>query len=70
MSLPADLLALVRAGLLVEVEPGVYRRPRMPSRAEVYAGGRGAPRDREPTGDPRQSSKKTRAATGGSRHDG
>ncbi len=35
--LPADVAALLRAGFLEEVEPGVFRRPRMPSRAEVAA---------------------------------
>ncbi len=33
--LPADLAALVRAGHLVEVEPGLFRRPRVPSRDEA-----------------------------------
>ncbi len=36
-SLPADVAALVRAGHIEEVEPGLFRRPRMPSRAEVHA---------------------------------
>ena len=38
--LPHDLEQMVLAGHLVEVEPGVFRRPvprRMPSRAELYA---------------------------------
>ncbi len=35
-SLPADLAALVRAGVLEEVSPGLYRRPRSPSRDEVH----------------------------------
>ncbi len=34
--LPADVAALVRAGFLEEVRPGVFRRPRMPSRADLY----------------------------------
>ncbi len=34
--LPADLAALVRAGVLVQVAPGVYRRPRVPARDEVH----------------------------------
>ncbi len=32
---PHDVAALVRMGLLVEHEPGVYRRPRLPARDEV-----------------------------------
>ncbi len=35
MTVPADVAALVRAGLLEEVQPGLFRRPRLPSRAEV-----------------------------------
>ncbi len=34
--LPADLAALVRAGVLVEHEPGVFRKPRLPSRDELH----------------------------------
>ncbi len=34
--LPANVAALVRAGHLEEVEPGVFRRSRLPSRAEVH----------------------------------
>ncbi len=33
---PPDVLALVRCGWLEEVQPGVYTRPRLPSRAEVH----------------------------------
>ncbi len=44
-ALPDDLAAMLAAGLLVEVEPGVFRWPRMPSRAEVH----GAARDDEPS---------------------
>ncbi len=33
---PADAAALVRAGHLEEVEPGVFRRSRLPSRADVH----------------------------------
>ncbi len=36
MNVPADVAALVRAGFLEEVRPGVFRRPRMPSRADLY----------------------------------
>ncbi len=35
MTVPADVAELVRAGHFEEVTPGVFRRPRMPSRAEV-----------------------------------
>ncbi len=34
--LPADLAELVRAGHLEEVAPGLYRRPRLPSRDELH----------------------------------
>ncbi len=34
--LPLDLAALVSLGLLEEVQPGLFRRPRLPSRAEVH----------------------------------
>ncbi len=34
--LPADLAALVAGGHLEEVEPGLFRRPRLPSRAELH----------------------------------
>ncbi len=35
VNVPADVAALVRAGHLEEVEPGVFRRPRLPSRADL-----------------------------------
>ncbi len=37
MTVPSDVAALARAGHLEEVEPGLYRRPRLPARSELYA---------------------------------
>ena len=42
------LTALVRRGHLEEVQPGVYRRPRLPSRADLSVERRRAPRQRTP----------------------
>ncbi len=39
MTVPPDVTALVRAGHLEEVEPGLFRRPRLPSRGELYDAG-------------------------------
>ncbi len=49
--LPADLVALVRAGRLEEAEPGLFRRPRLPSREELHGNGH-RPADNRPPPQP------------------
>ncbi len=55
--LPADLAALVRAGVLEEVQPGVYRRrPRLPARDELHG-------EQQHTPDRREHARAQRTAT-------